>query len=55
LLVAAEGDPKPFIGMEKITAIIWRIDYAYNIFHSLRRSDVRALAFSQAILFGAQS
>jgi hypothetical protein len=55
LLVAAEGDPKPFIGIGKITAIIWRLDYAYNIFRSLRRFDFRALAFSQAILFGAQS
>ena len=40
-----EGDLAPFIGAVKITAIIWRFDYAYNIFDSLKRTDVPALAF----------
>jgi short-subunit dehydrogenase len=40
-----EGYLAPFIGTGKITAIIWRFDYAYNIFASLKRTDVPALAF----------
>ena len=54
-LFCNEVQSPSFFGHEKITAIIYSEDYAYNKLLSAKRSEPQALVFPLGISPGAQS